>query len=210
MSYRDDLDALAARHAALDSEVAVKTRERDAARVLLDDAKARSRLPVLDNIRIASPCTADWNQMTGDDRARACGTCNKTVYNLSEMTRDEAEALITAREGQLCARYYQRSDGTILLADCTIGARRRRRRRWIAAGAAALLAGGGAAALLSEGSHSEPTMGTLAPPVVEDVPIVDHYPVPEQLVPQHDPPDYRGGSRLIQQLGHISIQARGE
>lgn len=171
MTYRDDLDALATRHAALDSEVAAKTRERDAARVLLDDAKAHARLPVLDNIRIASPCSADWNAMTGDDRARACGSCNKTVYNLSDMTRDEAEALITAREGRLCVRYYQRADGTILLADCTIGAQARRRRRWIAAGAAALLAGGVAADYGR--SDRDVAMAAIAPPTIQNVPVAD-------------------------------------
>ncbi len=139
MSYRDDVDALAARHAALESEVAQATRERDAAHA---DLK-RARLPVLQNIRVASPCTADWNQMTGDDRVRACGSCNKNVYNLSDMTREEAEALLVSRAGGLCVRYFQRSDGTILLADCTIGVKRRRRRKLFAAVAAAALGGMG-------------------------------------------------------------------
>ena len=41
MSYRNDLDALAARAAALDAEVAAKVKERDAAKVLLDEAVGR-------------------------------------------------------------------------------------------------------------------------------------------------------------------------
>ena len=146
MSYRNDLDALAARHDALASEVVTKTKELDAARQLLDDARQRAKLPVLPNIRVATPCTADWNQMTGDERVRHCGSCNKNVYNLSNMTRDEAEALIVAKEGRLCVRYYQRKDGTILLKDCEVGVKQKRKRRIIAAGAAALLAGGGFAA----------------------------------------------------------------
>lgn len=143
MSYRNDIDALAARTAALEDEVRDRTRERDAAARLLEDAKARASRPVLDHIRIATPCSADWNQMIGDDRVRLCGACNKHVYNLSRMTRDEAEALITAKEGKLCARYFQRSDGTILLADCEVGRKQKQKRRLVAAGAAALLAGGG-------------------------------------------------------------------
>jgi hypothetical protein len=145
MPYRDDLTALSARHDALADEVLQKTRELDASRRLLEQAQARAKLPVLDNLRVAAPCTADWNQMTGDDRARHCGDCQKNVYNLSGMTREEAEALVIEKNGDLCVRYYQRHDGTILLADCTIGVRRRRRRRWVAAGAATLLAGGAAA-----------------------------------------------------------------
>ncbi len=133
--YRDDVSALAARHDALSAEVAEKQRELTDARNLLEQAKARAKLPVLDNLRVASPCTADWNQMTGDERARHCGDCKKTVYNLSGLTRDEAEALIVEKNGNLCVRYFQRKDGTILLADCEIGRKRSRRRRWIAAGA---------------------------------------------------------------------------
>jgi hypothetical protein len=142
MAYRNDVEALEARKAALEFEVETQTRERDQAARLLHDAKLRSLLPVLDNIRIASPCTADWNAMTGDDRVRHCGACKKDVYNLSSMRRDEAEALIREKNGDLCARYYQRGDGTIILADCTIGKQQQRKRRVIAVGAAAMLASG--------------------------------------------------------------------
>ena len=37
--------------------------------------------------------------MVGDERVRACGSCDKHVYNLSAMTRDEAQALIIERNG---------------------------------------------------------------------------------------------------------------
>src|SRR5207248_659347 len=92
---------------------------------------------VLPNIRVASPCTADWNQMTlldAEGRARHCKSCDKNVYNLSAMTRAEAEALIVAKEGRLCVGYYQRKDGTILLKDCIVGTANARKRRLVAAG----------------------------------------------------------------------------
>lgn len=143
MTYRNDVDALAARHAALEAEVQAKTKELAAAAHILDEARDRARLPVLDNIRVASPCPVEWKDMTGDDRIRACSACDKNVYNLSSMTRDEAEALIVERNGNLCVRYFQRKDGTIMLADCVIGAGRKTRRRVIAAGAATLLASAG-------------------------------------------------------------------
>ena len=144
MSYRDDVTALAARHDALATEVAHKTRELEDATRLLEEAQAKARLPVLDNIRIAAPCDAEWSKMAGDDRTRHCGDCKKTVFNLSDMTRPEAEALIVEKQGKLCVRYFQRSDGTILTRDCPVGVARRRKRRLIAAGAVAMLAGGGA------------------------------------------------------------------
>ena len=143
MTYRNDIEALTARHAALEFEVLEKARERDVATRLLEEARSLSARPILDNIRIATPCKADWNQMTGDERVRLCGACNKHVYNLSNLTRDEAEALIVAKAGDLCARYYQRADGTILLADCELGRKRKQRKRLVAFGAMAMLAGGG-------------------------------------------------------------------
>jgi hypothetical protein len=85
---------------------------------MLADAKERARLPILANVRVATPCRAEWNEMAGDERMRHCASCDKDVFNLSSMTRDEAEALIVAKAGELCVRYYQRKDGTILLADC--------------------------------------------------------------------------------------------
>lgn len=75
----------------------------------------------LNNIKIASPCPADWNEMYGDNRKRFCGDCSRHVYNLSGMTRDEAEALVTNAEGRLCVRYFQRADGTVITADCPVG-----------------------------------------------------------------------------------------
>ncbi|MEO6776742.1 MAG: hypothetical protein ABI467_27620 [Kofleriaceae bacterium] len=151
MTYRNDVDALDARKTALEFEVEQKTRERDLAAMLLHEAKARAKLPVLDNIRVATPCNADWNEMIGDDRVRHCTKCDKDVFNLSQMTREDAESLLCAKQGNLCARYFQRADGTILTTDCAVGKQQRRRRRVIAAGAAvaslALIGTGIAAAL---------------------------------------------------------------
>ena len=77
---------------------------------------------LLANVKVASPCSALWGQMAGDDRARFCAQCQKHVYNLSNLTADEAAALIREREGSLCARFYQRADGTVLTSDCPVGA----------------------------------------------------------------------------------------
>lgn len=99
-------------------------------------------LPLLAQIDVASPCSADWNAMRGDERVRYCGDCRLNVYNLSAMNREEAEELIRSREGRLCVRYYRRSDGTVLTRDCPIGIRELRRRlvRAVAAMAGLLVA----------------------------------------------------------------------
>jgi len=143
MSYRSDVEALAAREAALALEVKEKTRELAAAARLLEEARAHASLPILDSIRVATPCHASWEAMTGDERARLCGACNRHVYNISGLTREEAEELIIDKEGELCVRYFQRADGTILLADCEVGKRQKRKLRLLAAGAATLASGVG-------------------------------------------------------------------
>ena len=101
-------------------------------------------LEVLSRVKIASPCTADWAQMSGDDRVRFCTHCQKHVYNLSAMSAESATALIREKEGKLCARLYRRHDGTVLSTDCPIGAARvwNRCKQWACAGAALLFVAG--------------------------------------------------------------------
>ena len=110
--------------------------------------KTTTRLPLaLEQIRIATPCSADWDDMAGDARVRFCGKCEKNVYNLSAMTRQEGEALVRQKEGRLCVRLYQRQDGTVITSDCPVGVRRQRLRARVwarvsgAAASAALVLG---------------------------------------------------------------------
>ena len=142
---------------------------------------------VLPNIRVASPCTADWNEMTlldAEGRARHCKSCDKNVYNLSAMTRAEAEALIVAKEGRLCVGYWQRKDGTILLKDCLVGTANARKRRLVAAGAVALLAGG-AALTFTQHTETRSVATTIEQRPVEEV-HPDERALPE--VAHDDPP----------------------
>jgi hypothetical protein len=59
---------------------------------------------LLGRLRVARPCDADWNGMAGNERVRFCGECQKHVYNLSALTRVEAEALIVEKEEGNSAR----------------------------------------------------------------------------------------------------------
>ncbi len=102
-------------------------------------ARSRRALPLLDRVSVASPCPARWEEMVGTEQARFCGECKKNVYNLSAMTRDQAEAFLSQAESP-CVRFYQRSDGTILTSDCPVGVGRKRRRTWIASVAATAVA----------------------------------------------------------------------
>jgi hypothetical protein len=81
----------------------------------------------LDRLYVATPCSADWDSMQGNDKVRFCQHCNLNVYNISMMTKAQAEALIASTEGRLCTKFYRRIDGTILTKDCPVGLRALRR-----------------------------------------------------------------------------------
>jgi hypothetical protein len=72
----------------------------------------------LEDVEIASPCQASWEDMQGDERVRFCGLCRLNVYNLSGMTRNEGEAFLQKCEGRVCVRMFRRADGTVLTEDC--------------------------------------------------------------------------------------------
>lgn len=80
-----------------------------------------AKSPSLDLIQIASPCTANWDAMKGDERMRHCEECQLNVFNISDMTRDEATAFLAERTGRTCVRMFKRADGTVITRDCPVG-----------------------------------------------------------------------------------------
>ena len=118
----------------------------------------------LKNVQVASPCKVDWDLMIGTDRIRFCGQCSLNVYNLSAMTRTDAESLIAGTEGRLCVRFYRRPDGSIITQDCPVGLAAIRRKmsyltKAIFAAGLALLTSFGLHTVLPEGRNA--TMGTI-------------------------------------------------
>ncbi len=128
--------------------------------------------PFLESLKVASPCSVPWEGMKGDARVRRCAGCRKNVYNLSAMTRPEAEDLVRGTEGRLCVRFFRRADGTVLTADCPVGLRAVRRRMARIGGALAAMllglfaAGCGRSTPRGGDPGTTPTMGT---PVMGDV-----------------------------------------
>ncbi len=145
---RTHLEEQRQKGARLDDEARTLEKNLANAKTLLTRFEQKRALPMLDAVKIASPCSADWSAMQGDDKTRYCGKCEKNVYNLSAMTREEAELLMLEKEGELCIRLYRRTDGTVLTQDCPVGVRRKRLRLVgvlaIGGGLAASLAGFGA------------------------------------------------------------------
>jgi hypothetical protein len=121
----------------------------------------------LNNLKVASPCSQDWDAMIGNERKRFCGDCKLNVYNLSGMTRTEAENLLINSEGRLCVRFYQRADGTVLTKDCPVGWQALKKR--VSKTAAAfvslffgLLSGLGLMSLASQPKEEQRLMGAIA------------------------------------------------
>ena len=136
----------------------------------------------VDEIRVASPCHARWNDMAGDERARFCGQCSKHVFNLSAMTRVQIETLVREKEGKFCGRFHRRTDGTMLTADCPSRLRRLRER-------VAKIGGALCALLLSvvgcSSRRGDETMGQMRV-VMGDVA------VPPVVCPTNNPPEIMG------------------
>ena len=145
-------------------------------------------IPLLDNVRIAAPCPANWNEMVGGDRVRYCRSCEKNVYNLSEMSQNDAEKLLKTHEGHLCVRYYRRNDGTIMTNNCPVGLRTIRKVYLKTAASAAALCGLVFGAMASMGTRQKEqgdVAGSIAPKVAVPPPPVVAAP-PKPIAPQHE------------------------
>jgi len=76
----------------------------------------------LDDIKIAAPCHEDWDEMTGDEQVRRCAACKLDVFNISEMTEEDAVDLIESRSGErTCVKLFRRADGTVITKNCPVG-----------------------------------------------------------------------------------------
>lgn len=77
----------------------------------------------LKRVRVASPCNASWDAMTGDDKVRLCRQCDRNIYNIAAMSATDAAALLRNTTERTCIRLHRRSDGTVMTADCPTGLR---------------------------------------------------------------------------------------
>jgi hypothetical protein len=54
-------------------------------------------------LSIPEPCHEDWNKMTPDAKGRFCGSCNKSVYDLSNKSDEEIHDILKGHEsGKIC------------------------------------------------------------------------------------------------------------
>ncbi|MDP3279236.1 MAG: hypothetical protein Q8Q09_28860 [Deltaproteobacteria bacterium] len=220
MAYRDDRLALeeqrtelqaklalirskiAGNHA-LEGELLATTQELEALYAKLNamtpSGAPRHSLPLLQTIHVASPCNVPWSSMSGDDHVRHCDLCDKNVYDLSSLTRDQAESLVRSNNGQMCVKFFRRADGTILTQDCPIGVTKRARvRRRAAVVAFALTATAAASIFATLRERNEPSRSSVAiasqKPVELQTHVADTKPIsPPSIHPQAQPQPLRPG-----------------
>jgi hypothetical protein len=170
----------------------------------------QTRTNPLDRVKVAAPCPAEWERMTGDDRQRFCHQCSLNVYNLSGMTRREAEALVADSEGRLCVRYFRRADGTILTSNCPVGLRALKRRasrvaRACLSAVLTFLAGVG----LHVGLRREPeVMGAMEFEVTQGMMLAPVLSAPE--MPFNGPVGVEEGEEIIPVAGELTPESREE
>jgi hypothetical protein len=93
-----------------------------------------SKLSLIRQVEIESPCPEDWNAMRGDEARRFCAGCGCHVHNLAQIPASEAEQLLTQPD-RVCARITVDPKKGILTRDGWIP-------RLLAAGALAATAAG--------------------------------------------------------------------
>jgi hypothetical protein len=177
VAYRDQVEVLRTRRDALRGQLAdmreraealewMAARARDLEEELsrVEELLAAADEPfakLLERMTIRSPCTESWDEMRGDERVRFCAKCEKSVYDLSALPREEAERFLVENTGRACMRLRRRADGTVVTSDCPgAGDRDRRlvtlrRAAAVAIGAAAL--GAVTAKGISKAVHPETT-----------------------------------------------------
>ncbi len=81
-----------------------------------------------ESVIIDTPCTADWNEMTGSESVRFCHSCKLNVYNIAQFSDSEAQEIFAQNlnGNRMCTRIYRRPDGTVMTDNCPRALRRLR------------------------------------------------------------------------------------
>lgn len=133
----DLLHAAALRGVATATPGAAVRAELDALRLRL----AATPLSLGARVVAGRTCAARWEDLPGGDRVRSCPRCGQNVYDVAELSVEEADGLLARGDGRRATRVLRRPDGTVAMRPC------RPRLRWrlaavlVAAAAALVVAG---------------------------------------------------------------------
>jgi hypothetical protein len=122
---------------------------------------AATPLPV---IEVASPCTVDWERMTGDEQSRFCAHCDRHVHDLSAMGSEEVIDLVCESAGRLCVRFERTVGGEVKTLDYQPAPSARSRWRAVISGVVLAVATAIGAGVLVESLRPRRTMGMMRIP----------------------------------------------
>lgn len=63
---------------------------------------------------VPKPCHEDWDKLTPVERGHFCTVCETKVWDLSSLTKEEADEFLRSTEGDLCVSYKERTDGEVV------------------------------------------------------------------------------------------------
>lgn len=64
-------------------------------------------------------CSKEWDDLKGDNEVRFCDSCENNVYNLTELTEEEAVKFIESHEGKVCTYAHYDRSGVIVNGECS-------------------------------------------------------------------------------------------
>lgn len=62
----------------------------------------------IQNVELAFNCPQDWESMTVCGNGRFCNGCQKIVYDFTDKSQKDYEAMLRQHDGQICGRFQQK------------------------------------------------------------------------------------------------------
>lgn len=59
----------------------------------------------LENVTVENPCSAEWDEMKGNEEVRLCGQCRHNIHNISEMPKRRALKVLNQKAEVVCIAY---------------------------------------------------------------------------------------------------------
>ncbi len=90
-------------------------------------AQPQKQVERVDNYRVASPCSATWDNELSQEKVKICSDCQLYVYDFCNLDKNQAEELVCKQENLEKITLFRRKDGKFISRDCPVGLKRRLR-----------------------------------------------------------------------------------
>ena len=151
---------------------------------------------------IKTPCPKTWDQLTGGESKRFCSECSLHVHNAAQLTRHEAQELVSKANQRVCMRMqldpqgepiFRDSKPAMVLPRIPFAARAT---RWALATAAGLLAACHRSESPNTRVGSAPNMGTTQTSTIMGK-VAPTERLGDVAIPQPEPPERLGEANYV-------------